>query len=379
VDTLHLSFRESSELGCLDLVQELGDVIDALGLSGGLTARSRGLFGFQNGVTFTAGVLVDWTPRDGEGPNAGYLSMQAKGDFFSSLGAEESALALVLLSDLKPKSCTRIDLQMTHCSGPLVPQIIRDYRAGRLRTRQKKHFEPKGAEVKGGEYPKGATLCHGSRQSENYARQYDKHLEELGKGAPNPGPPRRRDEIELKGLTAQAVWEELVAAVTADADASSPSWMAEARQAKQYLRHYLPIRDTSQWEGQDLPVNWAGKAQEPAWWAEHFSEEAVRARRRRGPSTTLLKRLGYMHKHFGGLYLQGLVLKQLEGEQLFDDWQVASEWAQCSARDRMVAHASERKLEELLDNLPVTEHERATELWWAYVRAAADGDDGERS
>lgn len=378
VDALRLTYRTSPELGGLDLCEELGGLFDAVGLAGGATPRNRGFHGFEHGVSFEAGISIDWTDRDGDGPNAGYASVEAKGQFFSALGAEESALALLLLSDLKPKACTRIDFQQTHCDTLLVPEIIRRYREGLLKTKQKKHFEAKGAELANGLYPKGATLCHGSRKSENYGRQYDKHLEALEKGDPNPGPPRRRDEIELKSLTAQAAWEMLVSELTVELDLPASDFRAEARLAQALVRHHMPIRDISQWEGGKLPVNWASTAPEPAWWAKHFSEEAVRARRRRGPSSTLLKRFGYMHKNFGGLYLQELVLKHLDGDELYEDNAVASEWAQCFIRDRMVSCASDRKLEELLDNLPVAKHDRARQLWDAYVRAAADGDDEER-
>jgi hypothetical protein len=378
IDTVHLSFRESPELGALDLIAQLGDLIDAVGLNGGLTPRNRGLHGFENGVTYSAGITVDWTENTGGGPNAGYASVQAKGEFFEGLGAEESAFALLLLSDLKPKSCTRLDLQMTHCTEPLVPAIVRDYRAGLLKTKLKKTFEPKGAETKGGLYPKGATLCHGSRQSENYARQYDKHLEQLVKGDPNPGPPRRRDEVELKGYTAQAVWDELVAVITADGDAPVSTWRAEARYVKQAVRHYLPIRDISQWEGKQVPINWASSAPEPLWWAQHFSEDAVRARRRRGPSSTVLKRIGWMHRQMGGTWLQEYVLERLKVEAAGLDPDAAHEHSLIALQDRMVSCASDRKLLELQDNVPSELRDRATEIWDECVKDAADRNEEER-
>jgi hypothetical protein len=154
--------------------------------------------------------------------------------------------------------------------------------------------------------------------------------------------------------------------------------MAEARFSKGLIRHYLPIRDVSQWEGKELPVNWAGTAPEPAWWTQHFSEEAIRARRERGPSSTLLKRIGYMNRTFGSLYTQQFVLEALKAEEHEADPLTAADFAQCVVRDRMFTHAKEYRLEELLENLPVAKHERARELWWSAVRAAADGNESER-
>jgi len=377
IDTVHLTYRSSLSLGGLDLASELQGLIDAVGLVGGASPRARGLHGFECGLSFTAGLQLDWTDGNGEGHNKGYSALQVKGDFFKALGPEESTLALSLLNDLKPYRCTRIDAQMTHCAEPLVPELIKLYRRGALRTRYKKSFEPKGQELAGGLYPKGATLTHGSRDSENYARQYDKHLEQEVRGL-EPGPPRRRDEVELKGATANAVWQELLTVLNDQIEQDHPSWMAEARFSKGLIRHYLPIRDTSQWEGKDLPKNWAGTAPEPAWWAKHFSEEAIRARRERGPSSTLLKRIGYMNRTFGSLYTQQFVLEQLRSEEIYDSWEVASEHAQCVVRDRMFSHAKDYRLEELLENLPTHKHERAKEIWWSAVRAAAEGEEAER-
>lgn len=377
IDTVHLTYRSSLSVGGLDLAQELQGLIDAVGLIGGASPRARGLHGFEHGLSFAAGLQLDWTDGDGEGHNKGYSSLQVKGDFFKSLGPEESALALSLLNDLRPYRCTRIDAQMTHCAEPLVPELIKLYRKGLLRTRYKKTFEPKGSELAGGLYPKGATLTHGSRDSENYARQYDKHLEQESKGL-EAGPPRRRDEVELKGATANAVWKELHVVLNQQIEQATPNWMAEAAFSKGLIRHYLPIRDTSPWEGKELPKNWAGTAVEPAWWAKHFSEEAIRARRERGPSSTLLKRIGYMNRTFGSLYTQQFVLEQLRQEQLTDNVGLASEMAQLIVRDRMFTHAKDYRLDELLENLPVAQHDRAREIWWSAVRAAADGNESER-
>ena len=337
------------------------------------------MHGFEHGATYVAGVTLDWTPSDGDGPNKGFASVQLKGEFFDRLGSEECAFALAWLHESQPYRCTRIDLQMTNCSPPLVPALIADYRAGRLRTKQKKYFEPKGVELANGNYPKGATLCHGTRASDNYARQYDKHLQALEvMKEVDPGPPRRRDEVECKGPLAQAVWSDLITAVTADGELPVPTWTAEARFAQGSIRHLLPIRDISQWEGRDLPTNWASAAPEPTWWADLFSEDAVRARRAKGPSKPFLAALEYPKKAYGGRYLQGLVLHVLQGLEEGQTRDTVAEWATCKLRDEFVGHAAEARLAELLENLPEHQHAQAREVWWQFVRDAADADEAER-
>lgn len=379
VDTLHLTFRAGIGLEISALAGQIEALLDALDAPAGVRARPRGMHGFENGVTYVAGITLDWTPSCGEGPNKGYASIQLKGDFFERLGSEEASFAFVWLYESQPYRCTRIDLQQTNCCTPLVPEIIRDYRAGRLRTRQKRFFEPKGLELANGHYPKGATLAHGTRSSDNYARQYDKHLQllEVGKDR-DPGPPRRRDEVEIKGALAQVVWTDLIQAITVDSNQPVPTWTAEARFAQGSIRHLLPIRDTSQWEGRDLPTNWASTAPEPSWWAELFSEEAVRARRARGPSRPFLGALEYPRKTFGGRYLQDLVLTVLNSitEGVSPDH--AMQYATCKVRDAYVANATDARLDELLENLPEHQHELARQVWWTAVRQAADADDRER-
>jgi hypothetical protein len=371
---LHLTFRSGLGDGIGALASQVEGLIRALDLAPGVQRRARGLHGFECGVTYTAGVLLDWTPPDGEGPNKGYASVQIKGDLFKYLGSEESAFLLVFLWECMPYRCTRIDLQMTNCNTPLVPEIIRAFRAGELRVKQKQHFEPKGLELSGGNYPKGATICHGARTSDNYARQYDKHAQELQINPhADPGPPRRRDEVELKGSLAQSVWTELIGVVKESSLTAAPNWEAEARYSQAVIRHQLPIRDTSQWKGTEMPKNWASTAPEPTWWAELFSEEAVRARREKGLPKTFMAKLAYPQQTFGGRFLQQLTLDRLACEGQGHDPDHARWQATLKGRDRFVANARESSLDELLEQIPEELHGRAREIWFEEVRTAADG------
>ena len=127
-----------------------------------------------------------------------------------------------------------------------------------------------------------------------------------------------------------------------------------------------------------MPANWAGTAPEPAWWAAHFSEDAIRARRERGPSTTLLKRIGYMNRNFGSLYLQQHVLEVLKASKVVPTMEEAVRHAEMVVRDRFVSNAKEQRLVELLENLPAADQDLARQLWWDAVTAAADGNEAER-
>ena len=124
-----------------------------------------------------------------------------------------------------------------------------------------------------------------------------------------------------------------------------------------------------------MPKNWASAAPEPAWWAELFSEDAVRARRERGIAKPFLSKVEYPTKAYAGRYLQGLVLERLKAEEIWSDSAMADQHAQIAMRDQFVRNAQESSLEELLEHLPERQHEEARAIWWGYVRAAGDGID----
>lgn len=369
VDTVHLTFRESDGVTAGEIVTGLADLFVLLGVPGGITTRDRGFHGFENGLSLAGGAQIDWTDLDGgEGPNRGYTSVQIKGDLLDPLGAEESAFLFRQLAEFKPYRASRIDLQITSRLCPTASELIREFRAGRLRVVRKQYFEPKGQELEGGRYPKGATLCHGNRASDNYCRQYDKDKES------GEGPPRLRTEVELKSYLAAQAWSRLVEALEEEAQAKQSGAGAEVRLVQELVRNYMPLRDTAEWSGTDLPPKWAGTAPEPAWWAALFDQQAVRLRRERGPSKTLRQAFQHAHRQGGGRFLQELVLEQLDLEHRGLEWEEASSEAQCAVRDRYAMHGNDVRLAELLANCRPEQQDRARELWAAYGKAGAEGE-----
>ena len=204
-DTLHLTYRQGAyrtpeEFTCL--LEEFQRTYE---LPTGKVVRDRGLQGFANSaVDDPAGLRLDWTKLGEDGNNEGFFCLQVKGTWFESADGETQADFLQLLEQYGPYRITRLDFQQTtRTNTHLTPYWIEKFEAGLYRVIGRKHYEPRGKKDGAGAYPEGATLYHGSRASEKFARQYDKDKES------GHGPPRRRDEVEIKGESARNLWKQM--------------------------------------------------------------------------------------------------------------------------------------------------------------------------
>lgn len=368
IDTLHLTYSTKGDLGSGGLVLGLADLFDEIGLAGDFASRDRGRHGFENGISFGKLAELDWTDPAGAGPNAGFASLQLKGAFFEPLGSAEVAVVGLYLSELGPHKCSRIDPQITDCSCPSAGEVIADFRAGRLAVARKRTFEPKGQELAGGVYPKGGTICHGSRQSDIFIRQYDKHLAPGGEG-----PPRLRTEVEIKGKVAQEAWKEYVGAWKGEAIAVPDELTEEVRLSQRLIRVYMPLRDVSQWEPGAKPKDWAGKAPEPDWWADLFQAQGERLRIQKRPTRALEEAVARSRRQGAGRYLQDLILTEMHLLRTHQaEPEESSRAAMYVTRGRMAMHAPESRLEELLANNPKEWHPFIRDRWAFYGREGAN-------
>ena len=275
------------------------------------------------------------------------------------------------MSELGPHKCSRIDPQITDTSCPTAGEVIRDFRAGKLVVARKRTFEPKGQELAGGLYPKGGTICHGSRQSDIFIRQYDKHLEPGGSG-----PQRLRTEIEIKGKVAQQAWKEYVGAWKGEAVAVPDELTEEVRLSQRLIRGHMALRDVSQWEPGARPKDWAGKAPEPEWWAQLFQTQGERLRIQKRPTRALEEAVARSRRQAAGRYLQDLILTEIEllrtNQVSEDESMKAAMW---KVRGRMAMHAPESRLQELLGNAPKEWHAFIRDRWALYGKAGADSEE----
>jgi hypothetical protein len=368
IDTLHLTYSTKGDLGSGGLVLGLADLLDEIGLSGTFTGRDRGRHGFENGLSFGNLVEVDWTDPGGEGPNRGFASVQLKGAFFEPLSSAQTAVVGLSMAEMGVHKCSRIDPQITSTECPSAGEVIQLFRAGKLAVARKRTFEPKGQELAGGEYPKGATICHGSRQSDIYVRQYDKHLAPGGEG-----PPRLRTEVEIKGAVAKEAWKAYVGAWKGEAVSVPDGLTEEVRLSQQLIRVYMPLRDVSQWEPGAKPKDWAGKAPEPEWWADLFRAQGERLAIQKRPTRALEAAVARSRKQSAGRYLQDLILTELK---LWKDSRSTPEAVEMAAmevtRGRMAMHAPESRLAELLANTPKEDHAYIRARWMAYGKNGGD-------
>ena len=294
-DTLHLTYREGPGRSPEELSQLLGEFNRLYDIPTAAIKRDKGLSGFASAaIDKAAGLRLDWTRPGEEGNNEGFFCLQVGGRWFASASGETQADFLQLLEAYGPLRATRLDFQQTvRTDSRLTPWWIKQFDSGKFRVVGRKHYEQRGKKDHQGGFPDGATLYHGSRSSERYGRQYDKHLES------GTGLPRRRDEIEIKGESCRNLWSQMHQHLINCEQTGQPRGEALYSFSKRSIRAFLPIRDTSQWANTELPKHWTQMAPEPLSWSSLFDEDALMVKPREAKVTSLIKSYRYACSNFG--------------------------------------------------------------------------------
>ena len=370
-DTLHATFKEGAGRSPLELASLLEEFQRLKDLPTGAVIRDKGVSGFEAAaVDKAAGLRLDWTRPDGEGVNQGFFCLQVKGEWFAQADGETTADFLELLHAYGIYRVTRLDIQQTVCTKKfLTPWWITAFEAGALRVIGKKYFEPRGVKNSSDNYPAGATIYHGVRTSERFGRQYDKHKKA------GVGPPRRRDEIEIKGDSCRRLWDELIADQVSAEQQGEDRGVRLHSFSKSAIRAYLPIRDTSRWLGKDLPKNWAQIAEEPMNWAQLFTEDARDIQPAPKRVTSLLKSYRYANQNFGAAVAATAIQRIIDLEEKGWDARSASEETYKSIIDDFVNHANEDRVKEFFDELKPSLREDYERVWMEFVRIAASNEE----
>ena len=316
-DTLHLTYREGAGRTPEELSALLAEFQRLYELPTAAVVRDKGLSGFAAAaVDKAAGLRLDWTRPGEDGSNQGYFCLQVGGTWFEQADGEVQADFLQLLNAYGPLRATRLDFQQTvRTDKRLAPWWIDQFESGRLRVVGRKHYEPRGRKDHEGRYPLGATLYHGSRTSERFARQYDKHLQSKS------GLPRRRDEIEIKGESCRNLWQDMHEQLVLCEQTGRPRGETLYSYSKRAIRAFLPIRDTSQWANTELPKHWSQMAPEPTSWATLFEDDALTIKPREPRVSGLLKSYRYAKANFGAAVsiTHALRTRMLEKDGLPED------------------------------------------------------------
>ena len=373
-DTVHLTFRESTERSPQELARLLAEFQVLKDLPTSTIERDRGVQGFAHAaVDQAAGLRLDWTGTDEEGNNPGYFCLQIKGQWFAAADGETQADFLQLMQAYRPYRCTRIDFQQTTRTDQyLTPWFVERFNSGEFRVVGKKHYEPRGKKDHLGDYPEGATLYHGSRTSERFARQYDKHLEA------GSGPPRRRDEVEVKGASARDLWEQMHVELLTTEQLGTSRGATLHSFSKGTIRALLPIRDTSQWAGKQLPKRWSSMAKEPLTWSTLFDGDPIQVKPRERKVTSLLKSYRYANDNFGSalslMYVQRYVALRDDG---VDEEEAAKE-AALAGLDQAFLGANEDRVREFVGELPPSKRDRILRQWIHCLANAASNEERAR-
>ena len=345
---MHVTFRETGGRSPTELASLFAQFQKQYDLPTSAVVTDRGISGFAGAaVDKAAGLRLDWTRPGQEGANPGTFCLQVKGTWFENADGETAADFLQLLQAYGPYRVTRLDLQQTIATTQrLTPWWVKRFESGEFRVVGKKFYEPRGVRNHQGEYPEGATLYHGSRTSERFARQYDKHLQCLD------GEPRRRDEIEIKGQSARDLWAHLHEELLATEQSGLSRGATLHSFSKASIRAYLPIRDCSRWMGQELPKRWAQMATEPKTWANLFDGDPITVKPRERKLSDLMKSYRYGCTNFGAAMAAMTALRQAEAcGRDYTDVDTAQD-AFIALVDDLTLAANADRVEEFLSPLP---------------------------
>lgn len=366
-DTVHVTFKEGTGRSPMELASLLDEFQRGYDLPSAVAFGDRGVQGFANSaIDRAAGFRMDWTRPNEAGNNPGFFCLQIKGEWFAQADGETAVDLLQLMQAYGPYRVTRLDLQQTtRTTNRLTPWWIAEFESGRLRVVGKKHYEPRGKRDHLGDYPLGATLYHGSRASDSYARQYDKHLQT------EAGPPRRRDEVELKGERARQLWQQMHEELLLTEQLGTSRGVTLQSFSKSAIRALLPIRDTSRWAGKPLPKKWSEMAKEPTTWATLFDDHALEVKPRERKVTSLLKSYRYANDNFGAALSLMAVLRYMDNRDAGMTALRAAEAAFIHGMDDATLAANEDRVREFAAELPPERRDRAITQWLEFLRTAA--------
>ena len=370
-DTVHLTFKEGGNRTPIELASLLEQFQKGYDLPTSAVVRDRGVQGFANAaVDEAAGLRLDWTRPNEEGNNPGYFCIQIKGTWFEAADGETAVDMLQLMQAYGPYRCTRIDFQQTtKTTRRLTPWWIRQFEHGLCRVIGKKYFEPRGQKTADGAYPEGATLYHGSRTSERFARQYDKHLQSQS------GPPRRRDEVELKGQSARDLWQQMHDELLVTEQLGTSRGATLHSFSKGTIRALLPIRDTSRWVGKTLPSKWAQVANEPTTWATLFDDDPITVKPRERKLTSLLRSYRYANENFGAALSVMCAQRYVENRAQGLDQEEAARDAFIKGMDDATLGANEERVREFCAELPPSQREEVLAQWFTMLRTASSNEE----
>ena len=373
-DTVHLTFKEGGNRTPIELASLLEQFQKGYDLPTSAVVRDRGVQGFAAAaVDEAAGLRLDWTRPNEAGNNPGYFCLQIKGAWFEAADGESTADFLQLMEAYGPYRCTRFDFQQTHrTTTRLTPWWIDKFESGEFRVIGKKHYEPRGKKDASGRYPDGATLYHGSRSSERYGRQYDKHLEK------GDGPPRRRDEVELKGQSARDLWQQIHEELLLTEQLGTSRGATLHSFSKSTIRALLPIRDCSPWLGKELPKRWSSMAKEPTTWATLFDDDPITVKPRERKVSNLLRSYRYANDNFGAALSVMCCQRYIQNRKAGMDEHEAAEDAYIKGMDDATLGANEERVREFCAELPPSERDEVLNQWFNMLRVASSNEERAR-
>ena len=201
------------------------------------------------------------------------------------------------------------------------------------------------------------------------SRQYDKHLQA------QHGPPRRRDEVEVKGESARNLWQQLHDELLRTEQLGTSRGATLHSFSKGTIRALLPIRDTSRWKGRALPQNWSSMAIEPTTWATLFDNDPIQVKPRERKVSSLIKSYRYANDNFGAALSVMCAQRYLANRRAGLDEEEAAKDAYIQGMDDATLAANEDRVREFCAELPPEERDEVFGQWMKMNQVAASNNE----
>ncbi len=310
-----------------------------------------------------AGIQVKWTHPQEEKVNAGFITVDLKGEFFKYLNASERSAVYLDLSDMEGyRGATRLDAQITLINpvadSEQIHQMVRNREVWIKGFQEYSQLSPVDSK---GDATNGASTVWGSRKSEIRCTSYNKAKEDKWEDVRAV-----RHEVCIRKDRAKLYFNDLITLLRAEADPETS--VEEARLVKTIIGERMTYLNTSRlWQKvdkADWPENWAADSQPAAFMEEILNVTPVELRKRWRIQKRLEDSMAAKHVQYGRKTAQWALLQACTTGAHLQDLAMQD-------FDHSMARAKDEDLEKVLEMLPEEKHEEARRLFFEARKIAA--------
>ena len=345
VDYATLSFFSAAANHQAELVEEMLQLFDDLWPTGQWEQAGRSAH-YERVFVHVTGARIELTaPSQGEGKNAGGLSLSLPGGCFFLQETNQAAFMLWRLSHMDGfRHFTRLDLMSTELR-PEWPaeRVVRSVEAGETWVKGYSTYRLWADREADGAIDGGATIYWGSPRADRLCRTYDKAADG------NWGIPAIRDEVQLRRGWAKSTGQELVKLLDSHLTVQAMDDAVKDLAAGVINRHLQYM--TLQGADPKTDKNWTRKAEPADWFASRIGRSVASIRKAPRPAVDLESTVDWGVRQYGRYFALSCLRYSLES-QLPLEAAVEGLW------ERFLARLSDEDLEEITAGMDADEAAR---------------------